>query len=235
MAEVTLFWTGLGLAWLLALLPFLALRRLVDRVHWRVWVQVLHGHAADCLAALRLVCRANALAVAEGVDLAQAHHERGHGVVARERLLSVLRAAQHFAARTRGRLLEWHLACRAALQLAPLPPLRARRFHLGGLRGLARLHFLAHLVPATEGERFRLRLRVLDRAHRWLAGGAARAARRLAERPEAIEVPATWRQARSVAHDFDALTDETLASAEALLRSAQTFARETSRRGDRHA
>jgi hypothetical protein len=27
-----------------------------------------------------------------------------------------------------------------------------------------------------------------------------------------------------VAHDFDALTDETLASAEALLRSAQTFA-----------
>ncbi len=221
----TLIWIALGLMWLLTLLPFLYARRLVDRVQWPMWTQVLEGHAARHFAYLREIYAGESQAIVDGVTLAASHDARGQRERAREVLCAVLAALQECSHAAGLRVREWWLACRAAACLVPVPPLERSAFRVSTLRRLAALNRAAHPLVVTAAERFRLRLRLLDWGFRFVSRDAARLATRSASDTQALEASDACTRAGDLAHDFRALGQQTLDSLHALLQSAHVSAR----------
>ena len=221
----TLIWVALGLLWMLTLIPFLYARRVIDRQQWPVWTRLLEGDAARQFAYQRDLHADETQAVVDGVTLAADHFARGHNERAHQRLTAALHALGLCSRAARARVQEWWAACRAAASLVPMPPLARGLFRLGVLRLLASVHYVAHHVPVTSGERFRLRLRLLGWGFELLARGAGRLMARLERSPQLIEAPTTWTDAHGLAHDFAALSSATLDSLQALLVAAQTLRR----------
>lgn len=219
---VLTIWMALAAAWILFLVPVLALRRRVDRYAWPAWQLTLRGEVADHFAYLREVLDGNAELVADMLAVAERHHARGATTTARTRLGQLFRMVDSFVERARVRLDEWLVVCRAALALYPLPPLPRGAFELRALRGLGAVERAAHIVAVTSGERFRLRLRVLDWGFRLLAWTARRRVRRLGRRPAHAVARGDWRRAHAVTHDFEALSYETLGAARGLLAAVET-------------
>lgn len=207
-------WLVLAAAWVIFIIPVLMLRRRVDRHAWPAWTTMLQGDVGAHFAYLRDLFEGNAELARDMAMLAKRHRARG-AEAARARLTGALDLLETLSRSMRGRLDEWLVVCRAALALYPLPPLADAAYRLRALRTLARLHAVAHLAPVTSGERFRLRLRVLDWGFRLVGTSARRAKSRL---PTDGAVPPTaWRQASSLAHDFGALSSEALTTARGLL------------------
>lgn len=215
-------WLTLAALWVLFLVPVLVLRRRVDRYAWPAWRIALRGEVADHFAYLRELLEGNSEAVRMLLNVAEQHDARGARAQARQRLLLLFEIVGAFVGRARERLDEWLVVCRAALALYPLPPISTQALDLRTLRTLAMVHNVLHAIAVTSGERFRLRLRLLDQCFRMVAWIARRAGRRLEQRPSPDTTPGDWRRARGVAHDFDALTYETLATARGLLAVAET-------------
>lgn len=222
MAMVLTVWLVLAALWVLFLIPVLALRRRVDRHAWPAWTTTLHGEVAAHFAYLREVFEGNAELVREMVVVAERHHERGAMVTARTRLRDLFGMVALFVARARERLDEWLVVCRAALALYPVPPLSGGALRLRALRGLAFMHQAVHVVAVTSGERFRLRLRMLDWGFHLLEHIARRSAGRLAHRPWPEVARTDWNRAHGVAHDFDILSHDALNSARTLLAAIPT-------------
>ena len=218
----TLTWLTLGLAWVLTLVPFLYARRRFDRTQWPLWERVLDGDGACHFAYLRDLFDDESQAIVDGVGLAQAHLGRGRRERALVCLTASLEGLDACSRAAQERVREWWLACRAAASLVPVPPLARRTLRAAWLRRLVVLHRVAHLVPVTAAERFRLRLRVLDRAFGFLARAATRLRLDLDRRPERIDTASTWTQAHDLAHDFQSVGHATLDSLHALLASAQS-------------
>jgi hypothetical protein len=218
----TLTWLVLGLAWILTLVPFLYARRRVDRTQWPLWERVLDGEGASHFAYLRDLFDDESQAIVDGVGLAEAHLARGRRERAHVCLGTSLHALDECSLAARERVREWWLECRAAASLVPVPALARHTLRAAWLRRLVALHRVAHLVPVTAAERFRLRLRVLDRAFGFLARAATHLGLDLGRRPETIDAPSTWTQAHDLAHDFRGVAHATLDSLHALLASAQS-------------
>jgi hypothetical protein len=217
----TLIWLALGLVWLVSLLPFLYARRVIDQVQWPVWTEVLEGHAARHVAYLRDLYADESQVVVEGIALAQSHFARGQRERARQVLCASLQALAECSGAARLRVREWWLACRAAASLVPVPPLARGAFRLARLRQLSGLHRVAHTLPVTSGERFRLRLRLLDWGFAIVGRYAKRAPLPQPQR-STLDSADTWTQAHDLALDFQALCNAALDSLCALLNSAQS-------------
>jgi hypothetical protein len=159
----------------------------------------------------------NAEMIQDLVVAARRHDARGAHAMARERLETLFLLIDDLCSRANERLDEWLVVCRAALALYPLPALPRAQFRLRSMRGLAIFHSATHLVPVTSAERFRLRLRVLGLGFRQLRRVARREVH--AVKGQARQAAGRlWRRAEHVAHDFNALSSEALATAEGLLR-----------------
>ena len=208
-------WLVLTMVWLLFTIPVLLLRRHVDRHAWPAWTAALKGDVAQHFTYLRELFEGDAEMVRRLAEVAERHRQRNTGP-ARERLRAVFALVEDLSARVLQRLDEWLIVCRAALALYPLAPPPVGAFHLRSLRWLAGAHALAHWVPVTSGERFRLRLRMLDLGFRRLRAVASKSRTRLAS-ANAVR-PREWRTGFEVAQDFGTLSTEALTSAEGLLR-----------------
>lgn len=216
------FWLTLALVWVVFLVPVLRLRRRVDRHAWPAWTATLHGELAAHYAYLAEVLEGNAELVRSSAALAGTHAQRGAHAVARQRLGILFGLVESCTAAMIERLDEWLVVCRAAVTLYPVEPLPLKSLKLPALRGISVVHRAAHAVVVTSGERFRLRLRVLDWALHRLRGIARRARGRLMTRVADDLRPSDWRTAQAVTHDFAALSDEALVSAHGLLQAAHT-------------
>lgn len=108
--------------------------------------------------------------------------------------------------------------------MAPVVPLKPQSFRLAQLASLAYLNQLLHQFLVSTGERFRLRVYVLGRGFGLATRYLMQSTQRIVEnQPESER---EWQQIEALRHDFQALTDESLASLRALLTSLAAEKRE---------
>jgi hypothetical protein len=108
--------------------------------------------------------------------------------------------------------------------MAPVAPLKPQGFRLAQLASLAYLHQVLHQFLVSTGERFRLRVYVLGRGFGLATRYLMQSTQRIAQgQPESER---EWEQIEALRHDFQALTDESLASLRALLTSLAAEKRE---------
>jgi hypothetical protein len=108
--------------------------------------------------------------------------------------------------------------------MAPMVPLKPQSFRLAQLASLAYLNQLLHQFLVSTGERFRLRIYVLGRGFGLATRYLMQSTQRIVEnQPESER---EWEQIEALRHDFQALTDESLASLRARLTSLAAEKRE---------
>ncbi len=101
--------------------------------------------------------------------------------------------------------------------MAPVQPLRPADFRLGQLASLAHLNRLLHRFLVSTAERFRLRIYILGRSFLLASRFLLQSTRSIVERRD--ESGREWEQIQAIRHDFQTLTDESLASLKTLLTS----------------
>ena len=108
--------------------------------------------------------------------------------------------------------------------MAPVAPLRPKDFKVAQIASLAYLNRLVHQFLVSTAERFRLRVYVLGRSFGMASRFLVQSTRRIVERtPEAEK---EWEQIQAIRHDFQTLTDESMASLKVLLTSLAAERRE---------
>lgn len=108
--------------------------------------------------------------------------------------------------------------------MAPVQPLRPHDFKLSQLASLAYLHKVLHHFLVSTAERFRLRVYVLGRSFGLATRYLLQATHRILGREESAG--RDWEQVRSIRHDFQTLTEESLSSLRILLTSLGAERRE---------
>lgn len=108
---------------------------------------------------------------------------------------------------------------RALSAVIPLAPVRVYAFDAWRLRGLAGGALVLHHVLVTGRERMLLRLRLLGTAFRWALRWLRRSTERLPARP------AEWQAIDALVHDLNAMGDETVVTAERVLRTLDALDR----------
>src|SRR5262249_52827603 len=94
--------------------------------------------------------------------------------------------------------------------MAPVAPLRPNDFKVAQIASLAYLNRLLHQFLVSTAERFRLRVYILGRSFGMASRFLLHSTKRIVERsPEADR---EWDQIQAIRHDFQTLTDESLAS-----------------------
>ncbi len=211
--EVTRWvWLLLIGGWLAFLLPLLWQRLHARRDGWDSWTFVLGGEMEGRYDYLREVFEGNASLVEAllGESPAPGGVER-----TRESTSWGLTALDGFVSTARERLEEWQGLARVveAEIPGPLPRLQSGDFHIPEVRRIVRMAALSTVLDPLRGHRFERRLALLARGFGLVGRGGVDLAARLAG--------GAWATVRSrsvmLAHDFGALSRETLASARALL------------------
>lgn len=195
---------------------FLALvARRNEAVTRGLWEEALSGECAslDAVRAQILQEREMADVSYRAADLARASNDPDEAA----RLLRVGARVVESCADTLPQLLRsMSTLARQAAAIAPVDPLRAERFKLTRLRGLARAQAVVHAFLVTSRERLAFRLRVLrfavPAATRWLVAAHYRTA-------AAPTSPKEWLQLSDVRGDMGALTQESLETLRVVLRS----------------
>lgn len=165
--------------------------------------------------------------VKDELTLADMVHERADEAHARGDLAEAYRLVdvgcqliEAYAPRMVNALGAWLVLSRMAAAIAPVRPLRPRDFRLAQLSYLAQLgRFFHHLLVST-GERFRLRVHILQRGFRTVASLALRWRQQPAR-------PPAWEDVGAVHHDVGALSAESLLTFRTLLVSLDAERRST--------
>jgi hypothetical protein len=108
--------------------------------------------------------------------------------------------------------------------MAPVQPLRPQDFSLSQISSLAYLHRVLHHFLVSTAERFRLRVYVLGRSFGLATRYLLQSTHRILGREESAG--RDWEQVRAIRHDFQTLTQESLASLRILLTSCGAERRE---------
>ena len=108
--------------------------------------------------------------------------------------------------------------------MAPVTPLRPRDFRLTQLVSLAYLNGLLHQFLVSTAERYRLRLYILGRGFALGTRFLLDSTQRIVRGDDATE--REWEQIQAIRHDFQTLTDESMASLRVLLTSLAAERRE---------
>lgn len=209
-------WLLLVSAWLLVIVPALAVLRRLDRRTWPAWTEVLSPEAGAHYGYLARTVERAVSGVEAAVSLAGAKRSRGELEEGLRILETALDTIAAFIPAALDRLDHWRAVSRAVLALYPLPPLRVTDFRLWRLSALAALHHALHLLFVNSHERFRLRLRILSGGFALLLGACRSTRRGLRRRPAR---GSAWRRAPRLAADFRSLSRASLATLRALLLS----------------
>jgi len=150
--------------------------------------------------------------------------ERGEADEARRLLEMAFRVIEQFSPSMLRLLASMATFSRMVSAMAPVVPLRPQSFRLAQLASLAYLNQLLHQFLVSTGERFRLRVYVLGRGFGLATRYLMQSTQRIVQnQPESER---EWEQIEALRHDFQALTDESLASLRALLTSLAAEKRE---------
>lgn len=113
---------------------------------------------------------------------------------------------------------------RMVAAMAPVSPLKPRRFGTPEIVGLAYVHGVLHQFLVSSGERYRLRVYILGRSFGLAARFLLRSIQRIGQRDQDAE--REWRQIQTIRQDLQVLTDESLGSLRTLLTSLAEERRE---------
>ena len=148
-------------------------------------------------------------------DEAASFRELGSMDDAKDLLDAGFRIIEHFAPNLLKLLAAMATFSRMVTAMAPVAPLRPRRFQVGGIRGLAYLNQVLHHFLVTTSERFRLRLYILGRCVGLAVRYMVRSTERISENGR--DADREWDQIAAIRDDFGALTAESLESLKTLL------------------
>ena len=217
-------WPVLALLWLLLVVPAWMRRRRSEAWRWPVWRVVLRGETAGRYAYLREVFEGNARVLADLLRLAHEHRAKGSPGQAYETLGWLFVGLRDFARTARARLVEWRVLSTVvqAHVPGPLPALRASSLRRPELRALA------WGQSVRRGSSLRSRLTVLGWGFAVLRLAGEHLRRRATNHIEAVDrdergsaPEVLWQRGDDAVADFAVLSQETLATAHALLLAAQ--------------
>ncbi len=150
-------------------------------------------------------------------DEAFAVRELGSLDEARQLLDAGFRVIEQFAPSMLRLLSGMATFSRMVSAMAPVPPLRPQGFRLAQVVSLAYLNQILHQFLVSTSERYRLRVYILGRCFSLATRYLLHSTQRIAS--QAPESEREWEQIQAIREDFQALTDESLASLKVLLTS----------------
>jgi len=193
-------------------------RRRERRVE-RDWELALTPKGEKLLHALELQTRADLSMVDFTYTRAQEAQDIGHTTEALRLLDAGCRLIEQYCPSMLRSLAAWGVLSRMVSAMAPVQPLRPKRFQLRQLMGLAYLNEFVHHFLVTTGERFQLRVAILARGFSLLGRVVMRSTGRIKMAPNAPNAQPEWEQLQAARHDVHALTQDSLETFRTLLMS----------------